>query len=258
MIKTLWDRRRKKGGSQEIDPGESKGHRKKKRRHKHAATILLGLSTILPVPGAKLIQPFSPKVKKNITAASCAKRKETGGNNLVLPGLDPHDNVELWIPPSFQSQMNESQQSDFPPLQREIVTAEDLRPEFTYSEIVYPLSVKHNVDWRLVAAVIQAESSFNPHAVSPVGACGLMQLMPETAADFGLSRKHIFDPQANIEAGVKYLKKLTFLYDGDISLIAAAYNAGQGTVAKYGGIPPFEETQNYVERVISYYNSFPG
>ena len=129
-------------------------------------------------------------------------------------------------------------------------------PALPYSDIVYPVSMKHNMDWRLVAAVIQAESSFNPDAVSPVGARGLMQLMPETAADYGLTLKTIHDPAANVEAGVKHLKMLSRLYDGNIPLIAAAYNAGQGTVAKFDGIPPFEETQTYVERVVSYYNAF--
>src|SRR5205823_1698567 len=101
---------------------------------------------------------------------------------------------------------------------------------------------ENGIDWKLVAAIIHAESNFNPDAVSQVGARGLMQLMPHTAAQYGLSLKRISDPKSNIEAGVKHLKRLVDLYNGDVQLVAAAYNAGEGTVAKYKGIPPFEET----------------
>jgi soluble lytic murein transglycosylase-like protein len=100
----------------------------------------------------------------------------------------------------------------------------------------------------LVRAVIQAESAFNPRAVSPKGAQGLMQLMPATAAEYGVS--DAFNPAENIAAGVKYLKRLLDKYEGRIELALAAYNAGPGAVKKYGGkVPPYRETQNYVARI---------
>ena len=100
-----------------------------------------------------------------------------------------------------------------------------------------------NVD--LVRALIQAESAFNPRAVSPKGALGLMQLMPATAAEFGVT--DAFNPAQNIRAGVRYLKQLLDTYEGRVELALAAYNAGPGAVKKYGGkVPPYRETQNYV------------
>jgi soluble lytic murein transglycosylase-like protein len=114
----------------------------------------------------------------------------------------------------------------------------------------------HNVDPNLVRALVKVESNFNPNAVSRKGAMGLMQLMPQTARQLNL--KNPFDPQENVDAGVRHLKQLLESYRGDVRLSLAAYNAGSGAVARSGGIPRFAETQNYVRRITNLYGGDLG
>jgi len=117
---------------------------------------------------------------------------------------------------------------------------------------------RHNVDPNLVRAVIKVESNFNPNAVSRKGAMGLMQLMPQTARQLRVANP--FDPQQNVDAGVRHLKQLMESYGGDVKLTLAAYNAGQGAVARSAGVPHFAETRNYVKRITQLYygGSDPG
>ena len=121
-----------------------------------------------------------------------------------------------------------------------------------FAALIETVSLKHGIDPALVHAVIEAESNYRPRALSQVGARGLMQVMPATARDLGVSNaRHLFDPEQNVEAGVKYLKFLLEKFDGDLPTAIAAYNAGPGTVDRYAGIPPYPETQNYVRKVLS-------
>ncbi len=116
-----------------------------------------------------------------------------------------------------------------------------------YANLIAASAQAHAVAPELVASVIAVESNFNPNAVSWRSARGLMQLMPETAARFGVTR--VFDPQQNIEAGTRYLKELLTKYNGDLSLTLAAYNAGPDRLGQYHSIPPYRETRDYVRRV---------
>lgn len=124
-----------------------------------------------------------------------------------------------------------------------------------YKPYVEQASKDYNLPLSLLEAVITVESAYNPHAVSPAGAMGLMQLMPGTAQRFGVEDS--FSPAENIRGGSKYLSHLMSLFNGDLNLVLAAYNAGEGAVMKYGNsIPPYKETQNYVRKVKHYHSIF--
>ena len=125
--------------------------------------------------------------------------------------------------------------------------AERMPEEFPYASLIRAAAEKHGLEEELLASVIAAESGFDPRAVSPKGAQGLMQLMPATAAR--LEVRDAFDPAQNIEAGTRYLKELLGRYQGDLRLALAAYNAGPERVTQYKGIPPFAETRAYIRRV---------
>ena len=135
--------------------------------------------------------------------------------------------------------------SKFQLVQTHAFTQKDL------DDAIEQAAARHNVDANLVRSVIKVESNFNPNAVSRKGAMGLMQLMPSTARSLNVSNP--FDPQQNVDAGVRHLRKLLDSYGGDIRLSLAAYNAGTGAVARSAGVPRFFETQNYVRRITNLY-----
>lgn len=128
------------------------------------------------------------------------------------------------------------------------------RESATFDRLIAAACRRHGVEFALVKAVIKAESAFDPAALSPAGAGGLMQLMPETAALHGVANVHV--PRDNIEGGVRHLRMLLNRFQGDLALTLAAYNAGPEAVVRYNGVPPYKETQEYVQRVLHYRKSY--
>jgi soluble lytic murein transglycosylase-like protein len=121
-----------------------------------------------------------------------------------------------------------------------------------FAQVIRAAAERYGVDTRLIEAIVQTESAGNPTAVSPKGARGLMQLMPERAAELGV--RDSFDPQQNVDGGVRHMRDLLQRFGGDVTLALAAYNAGEAAVRSHGGIPPFAETREYVRRVRAMYN----
>lgn len=172
---------------------------------------------------------------------------------LVIPGAffrSAMNNLpQIIILPELQTANHPYQGEEKPDGQAEA------HPDFAFAHIVVPVAREHGVDWRLVAAVIQAESGFNPRAVSSKGAIGLMQLMPGTAALYQVKASDLYNPRKNVEAGVRHLRMLTNRYDGNLEKVIAAYNSGEGNVDRYQGIPPYQQTRNFVRRVLNQYHT---
>ncbi len=125
-----------------------------------------------------------------------------------------------------------------------------------YLDIINNACDRHGVDPSLVHAIVKVESDFNPYAMSRKGAMGLMQLMPQTAVDMNV--KNSFNPIENVDGGVKYLRYLIDRYEGNLTLALAAYNSGEMAVKRWGTVPPFKETQDYVQRILRIYNGGNG
>jgi soluble lytic murein transglycosylase-like protein len=126
--------------------------------------------------------------------------------------------------------------------------------EMVYIDIIDDAAERYQIDPSLIKAIILAESRYDHMAVSKRGAVGLMQIMPSTADALGV--EDIYNPEHNINAGVKYIKQLLELYNGDVKLALAAYNAGSNKVKKYNGIPPYKATKTYIKKVFEYYWSY--
>lgn len=162
----------------------------------------------------------------------------------------------------FQSLMSYGAQKPSEDFQKILDTSIENRKNPTVSskseinDLINKYSTEAGLDVDFVKAVINQESGFNPNATSKCGAMGLMQLMPSTAKGLGVT--NAYDPEQNIQGGTKYLKGLMDRFDNNKSLALAAYNAGPNAVKKYGGIPPYQETQNYVKSVLSRYDKMKG
>jgi len=160
------------------------------------------------------------------------------------------------LPVSNQSSFNQSTLPIYPTQNTNLVAGYakgTTSKNAQYEDIIKEAAEQYNLPSHLISSVIQHESNFNSNSVSHAGAQGLMQLMPGTAKFLGVADS--FDPAQNIKGGAKYLRQMLNQFDDNIELALAAYNAGPGNVRKHNGIPPFKETQNYVQKVLNTYNA---
>ncbi|MBE1556940.1 lytic transglycosylase domain-containing protein [Sporosarcina limicola] len=169
------------------------------------------------------------------------------GNTYQTEGLRYNGINEVFKPSTLSTSFTASQQISS-------ISSENIaRDDGQYTDIIKQAAAKYGLPDKLVASVIRQESNFNNSVISHAGAVGLMQLMPGTAKFIGVADRT--DPVQNVMGGTKYLKTMLNQFDGNLELALAAYNAGPGNVKKYGGIPPFKETQQYVKKVLGYFNS---
>jgi hypothetical protein len=172
-----------------------------------------------------------------------------GGGSITVPlvRIERIIDDEIVIPEIVAEVKQIVEEGVFP--RRSWKFSEESRPIFKskFDKLIVDAGRKFDVDAALISAVIKAESDFNPHEMSNKGARGLMQLMPATAERFGVTNS--FDPEANIYAGARYLRWLLQTFKGNADLAVAAYNAGEGNVWKYNGVPPFRETVTYIHRI---------
>ena len=154
----------------------------------------------------------------------------------------------------FKSILDEKMAQDKPENSIEKISFKNSRENI--ENLIEKYAQKNNLDPDFIKAVVKQESGFNPDAKSKCGAMGLMQLMPQTAK--GLGVVDAYDPEQNIEGGVKYLKSMLNRFNNDPKLALAAYNAGPAAVQKYGDIPPYKETQNYVKNILASYEAIKG
>jgi soluble lytic murein transglycosylase-like protein len=189
----------------------------------------------------------------DFTGNSFFKLSRTLPNSLVTRRIRLFD--EAWLPEADQQAAAEPQPKDV--FHREMQSINvAIRKQFfanavPFGDIIHAKAQKYDVDPALVAAVVETESRFRSHARSQVGARGLMQLMPKTGRWMGAS--NLYNADQNVDAGAKYLKYLNGRFDGNLTKTIAAYNAGEGNVRRYNGVPPFRETRSYVKKVMSRY-----
>jgi soluble lytic murein transglycosylase-like protein len=193
---------------------------------RHAATLLVGI----PLAVGALFPVEAMNIAENVVARNFATASASARSTKITA--------------SARREMLGAANGTF---SLEVAREDFFRTEVPYGPIIYREALRNRLAPELVAAVVEAESDFRPRLRSEKHAQGLMQIIPETGRLMGA--RNLYDPSENVRAGVRYLRYLTDRYDGDVPLVLAAYNAGEGNVSRFGGVPPFRETRDYVQRV---------
>ena len=217
------------------------------------ASLLLGLGFLglvsAPVRAELVILTSGDilKVEAYTAGAESATLNLPGGGSMILPLQQIDRVIEDEVPLAVEP----ADDLETPVLLLQFSEDEPV-PEGAFGGLTWWAAKKHELNPRLVAAVVRAESNWNPRARSRKGACGLMQLMPATASRFGVRRSELFNVEKNLDAGSRYLAWLVQRFEGRLDYVLAAYNAGEGAVDRYGGVPPYRETRDYVRRIYGY------
>jgi hypothetical protein len=211
--------------------------------------FLTSMAAIIPMISPQNIPAQTTAALRITPALKIEDLREDSGETILLASIKPKPS-NSYKPPSKPSKTDfkiKGSHFKFPPFKGK-------KGEHIFHPIIDKASEQHNIDPALIKAVIMAESSYNPRAVSPRGAVGLMQLMPNTAESLGVANS--YNPEQNVQGGTKYLKELIDHLNGDIKLALAAYNAGLARVKKHNGIPPIKDTEYYVHKVYHYYDFY--
>jgi len=220
------------------------------RARRAAGALALAAALGAPPASADLVVLVDGAVLKVTSFAARGERAElvlVGGGRLEL-ALDRVERVvddEIDPESARPGDPLKKPRPDFPVRFR----ADQRPPSTPWSAAIFAAARRHGVNPDLVAAVARAESAFDPRAISPKGARGLMQLMPATGRRFGLRTFELFDAEKNLDAGVRYLAWLADRFDDDLARVLAGYHAGEGAVERFGGVPPYRETRSYVRTV---------
>ncbi|RHW40182.1 lytic transglycosylase domain-containing protein [Lysinibacillus yapensis] len=205
----------------------------------------------------QILEEMTSSTTSSLTEAENLLGFYSNFSDTDLANRDLYYNPQLGNVSGYNALLQNDQQNAVQPLNKDYLNTAGfenvLEGANAYHEIIQQASSKFGVPEKLIAAVIKQESNYNAGAVSSAGATGLMQLMPGTARYLGVMDST--DPAQNIMGGTKYLSQMLEKFDQNIELALAAYNAGPGNVSKYGGIPPFRETKNYVQKVMNYYQA---
>jgi soluble lytic murein transglycosylase-like protein len=222
-------------------------------------TVAVYMASVSPepyLPQPKIEISALPQVQPELYLLPIISENELANKpNPEVLTADPTPEAVAPVSPAPISAEPAAAASDLPP--RPATTSQldyVKKSERLYHPIILQAANRYQVDPAIVKAIIMAESSYNPKAVSKKGAKGLMQLMPKTAKEMGV--EDIFNPEHNINGGVRYYKKLLKQFKGDIKLALAAYNAGMKTVRVHNGVPPFRSTRHYIKKVFEYYQHY--